>query len=225
MTTTIRRWSGMVIVSSLVALLASCGGIGGGGGGGGGSENFEGDFYLDLERDHIDSGDLNKISVEVANLNPEGAILKLRVSRSLRYVPKSAVFFPNRDEQREVEPNELVPTDNERFIVFFLNPKDAIGGEYVSIELTLRAVAGDKEGFIELDLDNNDPAILDSREFSGDTPKFTAKERRSIYIEPDSTMATATPTAAASGTAASGSGGVSATPAATATAAVAATDG
>lgn len=215
-----------LLITGVVIVTASCGGIGGGGGGGGSSVNFEGDFYLDLERDHIDSGDLNRISIEVANLNPQGAILKLRISRSLRYVPNSGVLFPNRDEQRAVAPNDLALTENERYIVFFLDPQDAIDGDYVSLEFTLRAVAGDEDGFIELDLDNNDPDILDSREFSAENPKFTAKQRRSIFIDLDSSMPTATPTAAASGTAGSGSGSsTSATPAATPTVAATATSG
>ena len=193
------------VVGSSLVLVASCGGIGGGGGGGS-TVNYEGDFYLDLERDHIDSGDLNRISVEVANLNPEGSILKLRISRSLRYVTNSGVLFPDRDEERAVAPDELASTDSERYIVFFLDPRDAIGGDYISLKFTLRAVAGDEDGYIEVDLDNNDPSIPDSREFSGDNARFTAKERRSIFIEPDSSEPVSTPTPATSGTPGSGSG-------------------
>jgi hypothetical protein len=159
---------------------------------------------------------LNRISVEVANLNPAGAVLKFRVSRSLRFVANSAVFFPGRDEQRVVTPDVVDSTEYERYIVFFLDPREAIGEDYVSLQFTLRAVAGDEDGFIEIDLDNNDRTIQDGREFSADNAKFTAKDRRSIYIEPDSSMPTATPTVAASGTAGSGS---TPTPAATATAA------
>jgi hypothetical protein len=185
---------------AFVAVVASCGGIGGGGGGGGSSANYEGEFYLELERDHIDSGDLNRITVEVSNLNPAGSVLKFRISRSLRFVANSAVFFPGRDERRIVSPEVLDSTPYERYVVFFLDPREAIDGDYVSLQFTLRAVAGDEDGFIELDLDNNDPTIADSREFSANNAKFTAKERRSIYIEPDSSVPTATPTAAASGT-------------------------
>jgi hypothetical protein len=201
-----------------VGVLASCGGIGGGGGGGGSSANYEGDLYLEVERDHIDSGDLNRITVEVANLNPSGSVLKFRISRSLRFVANSAVFFPGRDERRTVTPDVVDSTEYERYIVFFLDPREAIDEDYVSMQFTLRAVAGDEDGFIEVDLDNNDRTIQDGREFSADNAKFTAKDRRSIYIEPDSSMPTATPTVAASGTAGSGSGSSTPTPAATATA-------
>jgi hypothetical protein len=189
-----------LLVAGIVGILASCGGIGGGGGGGGSSANYEGDLYLEVERDHIDSGDLNRITAEVANLNPQGSILKFRISRSLRFVANSAVFFPGRDERRSVTPDVVDSTENERYIVFFLDPREAIDREYVSLQFNLRAVAGDEDGFIEIDLDNNDTTIADRREFSVENAKFTAKDRKSIYIEPDSSTPNSTPTPAASGT-------------------------
>lgn len=190
----------VLLLTSFVSLLTSCGGIGGGGGGGSSSANYEGDLYLEVERDHIDSGDLNRISVEVANLNPQGSVLKFRISRSLRFVSKSAVFFPGRDERRSVTPDVVDSTEYERYIVFFLDPREAIDREYVSLQFNLRAVAGDEDGFIEVDLDNNDTTIADRREFSVENAKFTAKDRKSIYIEPDSSATNATPTPVASGT-------------------------
>jgi hypothetical protein len=129
------------------------------------------------------------------------------------------VFFPDREERRVVTPDVVDSTEYERYIVFFLDPREAIDEDYVSLQFTLRAVAGDEDGFIEVDLDNNDRTIQDGREFSADNAKFTAKDRRSIYIEPDSSMPTATPTVGASGTAGSGTTGSTPTPAATATAA------
>ena len=167
-----------------VSLLCSCGGIGGGGGGGGLPENYEGDVYLEIERDHIDSGDLNKTSIEIVNLNKNGAILKIKIPRSLNYVPNSSVFFGERQERFRREPTVQAANATERYIVYFLGASDAIDGDYISLTLTLRAVSSDEEAYIEVDLDNNDPAILDSREFKIENPKFTARHRRGIYIEP-----------------------------------------
>lgn len=195
-----RTISKATFISGVVALIAACGGIGGGGGGGGSTPNYEGDYYLEVERNHIDSGDLNKISVEIANLNPRGAILKFRMSRSLSYVRNTAVRFPDREERRSIAPDRFVSDDSERFLVFFLDPREAIGGDYISLQFTLKGVAGDEDGFLEIDLDNNDPSVPDSREFSIEKPNFTAKDRRSIYIEPDSSTGGGTPTPVASGT-------------------------
>ena len=189
-----------LFITSLVTIVAACGGLGGGGGGGGSGANYEGDLYLELERDQIDSGDLDKVNIEVANLNPHGAILKVRMPLSLRYVQNSAVMFPGRDERRPISPDRSVADDNQRFLVFFLDPREAIDQEYVSLQFTVKALAGDEDGYVEIDLDNNDPSIPDSREFSLDDPNFTAKDRRSIYVQPESSIAPKTPTPTASGT-------------------------
>ena len=175
---------------AIVMYLTSCGS----GGGGGSDSNYAGNIVVDLERDHIDSGDMNRISLEIVDINPQGSILKIRLSKSLQYAKGSAVLFPNRREERTITPDDRFATENERFLVFFLYPRDAISGDFMSISFNVKGITGDKNGFVEVDLDNNDPKIPDSREFDPAAPQFTAKERRSIYIEPDSTQPTPTPT-------------------------------
>lgn len=183
---------------TLATLITACGG--GGGGGGGSDSNYAGNIVIDLERDHIDSGDLNRISLEVVDINPKGSLLKIRLSKSLLYVKGSAMLFPNREEERPTSPDDRVATDNERFLVFFLDPSDAIGGDFISLSFNVKGVTGDKSGFIEVDLDNNDPSIPDSQEFDPNSPRFTPKERRSIYIDADTSEPTPTPTPAGTGT-------------------------
>ena len=189
-----------VLVMLSAALLYACGGIGGGGGGGGSGENYSGDVWFDLEKDHLDSGDLMNVTVEVGGLNPKGSILKFRTSRSLRFVKSSSIMFPDREEQVRVSPAEDVATEYERYVVFFLDPDRAIDGDYVSLEFTLKAVAGDEDGFIEVDLDNNDPNVADSREFKPGSARFTAKHRRSVYITPETSAPTPTPGPSTTGT-------------------------
>jgi hypothetical protein len=109
-------------------------------------------------------------------------------------------MFPDREEEMRVSPTEDVATDYERYVVFFLEPEQAIGGDYVSIRFTLKAIAGDEDGFIEVDLDNNDPNVADSREFKPSAARFTAKQRRSVYVEPESSAPTPTPGAETTGT-------------------------
>jgi hypothetical protein len=175
----------------LATIITACGG---GGGGGSSDSNYAGNIVIDLERDHIDSGDINRVSLEVVDINPNGSLLKIRLSKSLLYVKGSAVLFPQREEERPTSPDDRVATDDERFLVFFLYPSDAIGGDFVSLSFNVKGITGDKSGFIEVDLDNNDPSIADSQEFDPSAPRFTAKERRSIYIDSDTTEPTPTPT-------------------------------
>lgn len=175
----------------LATIMTACGG---GGGGGSSDSNYAGNIVMDLERDHIDSGDINRVSLEVVDINPNGSLLKIRLSKSLLYVKGSAVLFPQREEERPTSPDDRVATDDERFLVFFLYPSDAIGGDFISLSFNVKGITGDKAGFIEADLDNNDPSIVDSQEFDPSAPRFTAKERRSIYIDSDTTEPTPTPT-------------------------------
>jgi hypothetical protein len=178
---------------ALTLLATACGG-GGGGGGGGNDSNYAGNIVIDLERDHIDSGDLTRVALEVVDINPKGAIMKIRLSKSLRFVANSAVMFPDRKEERPTAPDKRADTDNERFLVFFIDPRDALGGDFMSLAFNLKGTSGDKHGFIEVDLDNNDPNIPDSKEFDAAAPRFTAKERRSVHIEGDSIEPTPTAT-------------------------------
>jgi hypothetical protein len=182
-----------------VPLLISCGG---GGGGGGSDSNYEGDVTLDLERDDLDSGDLTRVTVEVNNLNKNGAILKVRSSKSLRYVKNSAVRMPDRDEETRITPEQATTTDS-RYAVFFLYPDDAIDGSFISVQFQMKATNGDKDAFIQVDLDNNDPTIADSAEFKATDPRFSPLVERGLYIAPDANEPTPTPVP---------SGTVSATP-------------
>jgi hypothetical protein len=175
----------------LVTILSSCGG--GGGGGGGSDTNFAGDLSLDLERDNLDSGDLTQVRIEVRDLNKSGAILKIRSSTSLRYVRNTAVLFPDRDEELRITPSTDQATDNERYLVFFLSSEDALGGDFIQLELTMKATKGDDDAFIELDLDNNDSNIPDSKEFSVESPRFSAVVERGLYIARDASEPTPTP--------------------------------
>jgi len=189
---------GKHIVTILIASLAL--GCGGGGGGGSSDSNYAGNIAIDLERDHIDSGDLNNIKIEVVDLNPNGSILKIRLSKSLSYVRGSGLLFAGREEEREISADDKATTDTENFVVFFLYPDEAINGDFISLSFKVKGLSGDKRGFIEVDLDNNDPSVPDSDEFNPNAPRFTAKERRSIYVDSDTSEPTPTPTPSGTGT-------------------------
>jgi len=178
-----------LVILFFVTMLISCGG----GGGGGSDTNFTGDLSLHLERDNLDSGDLTQVKIEVRDLNENGAILKIRTSTSLRYVRNTAVLFPDRDEELRVSPSTDQATDNERYLVFFLSSDDALGGDFIQLELTMKATKGDDDAFIELDLDNNDANIPDSKEFSITSPRFSAVVERGLYIARVASEPTPTP--------------------------------
>ena len=180
--------------TALSAAIASCGGIGGGGGGdGGGTANYPGSLSLSVERDRIDSGDMNRVQIEINDLNPDGAILKFHYPNSLRYVENSAILFPDREEQSDISPYDEVSIDGERYLVFFLYSSSALNDAFISLEFDLKATKSNSEAYVEVDLDNNDLNILDSLEFKASSPRFSALERWDIVIEGESTDPTPTP--------------------------------
>lgn len=184
---------------ALASILISCGG----GGGGSSETNYSGNVTLDIERDDLDSGDLTGVGIEVDNLNPNGAILKIRSSKSLRYVKNSAIRFPDRKEEARISPSDEVSASDARYLVFFLYPHNAINGKFISLGFKMKATKGDKDAFIQVDLDNNDPSVSDSSEFKASDPRFSPLIERGLYIAPDASEPTPTPVP---------SGTVSATP-------------
>jgi hypothetical protein len=87
--------------------------------------------------------------------------------------------------------------------VFFLYPDNAIDGKFFSLRFKMKATKGDKDAFIQVDLDNNDPSVSDSTEFKSSDPRFSPLIERGLYIAPDASEPTPTPVP---------SGTVSATP-------------
>jgi hypothetical protein len=182
---------------ALISILTSCGG----GGGSSSDTNYSGDVTLDIERDDLDSGDLTRLNLDVDNLNPDGAILKIRSSKSLRYVKNTAIQFPDRDEETRISPAEDVSASDARYLVFFLYPHHAINGRFISLQFKMKAVKGDKDAFIQVDLDNNDPSVSDSSEFKASDPRFSPLIERGLYIAPDANEPTPTPVASGTVTA------------------------
>ena len=169
--------------TALSAAIASCGGGGGGGSDdGSGTANYPGSLTLSVERDRIDSGDMDRVRIEINDLNPAGAILKFHYPNSLRYVENSAILFPDREEQSDISPYDEVSIDGERYLVFFLYSSSALNDAFISLEFDLKATKSNSEAYVEVDLDNNDLNILDSLEFKASSPRFTALERWDIVI-------------------------------------------
>lgn len=187
----------------LIAAATACGmGGGGGGGGGGGSDtansNYEGYIDFQLEKDSLDSGDLTQVSLTVYDMNPNGVILKFHYPEALRLVRGSGVLYVGNDgysQQIFADAEETV--DGSRYLAYFLFPKDIDNGSQQTVVFDLKAIAPDASAYLEVDLDNNDPNIPDSKEFSAEDPQFTSIDRFNIGIV-GTPLATPTPEGTAS---------------------------
>lgn len=175
----------------------ACGGIGGGGGGGGSDTNDPGEIALTLDRSHIDSGDIARVRVDVFDINENGVVLKLKFTKALSFMRGSAFFYKDEDKERAVTPNFDTSDADSRYLVFIFSRRSAYGKSHISLDLDLKAIAGDPEGYIEVDLDNNDPIVPDSQEFSASNPRFSAQERSGMRIDGSTGAGSATPTPAA----------------------------
>lgn len=180
------------------SLAVSCGVGGGGGGGGEGGTNYPGsesDFLV--ERDSLDTGDITQVRLMVSDINRNGAILKFRLSKSLKYMRNSAqAISGDAENYRLVTPSEASDSDG-RYLAFFIRRPPEDEKNYYYVAFNVKAVSGDSQAFIEVDLDNNDPNTPDSREFSSTNPQFSSIDRWNIDI---AGAGGATPTPTASGT-------------------------
>jgi hypothetical protein len=185
--------------------VASCGG----GGGGGGSEaegNYPGYTEFHVERDSLDSGDLTDVTVTVFDINRNGVFLKFHYPSSLAYRSGSAIMHTgDADSWTTTSPFDATSTGSDKYLVFTVFPPPDDQTNRVSIGFTLRAVSGDPSAYVEVELDNNDPALPDNEEFNDSYPQFSSDDRWNISI---AGTPAATPTPGATG---------STTPAATAT--------
>lgn len=198
--TTLSGFMRRLVVTSLVCSLAmcvACGGIGGGGGGGGSDTNDPGELALTVDRSHIDSGDIVRIRLDVFDINENGVVLKLKFTKALSFMRGSAFFYKDEDKERAVTPNFDTSDADARYLVFIFSRRSAYGRSHISLDLDLKAIAGDPEGYIEVDLDNNDPIVPDSQEFSANNPRFSAQERSDMRIDGSPGAGSATPTPAA----------------------------
>jgi hypothetical protein len=199
----------LLIPVAICCAIASCGGVGGGGGGGGGGgegANYPGYTELYVEQDSIDSGDLTDVTVAVNEINRNGVFLKFHYPSSLAYRSGSAIMHSGDAESwTTTAPFDSATNGTNKYLVFRVSPPPEDEPNRVTIGFTLRAVSGDPSAYVEVELDNNDPALPDTMEFNDSYPQFSSDDRWNISI---AGTPAATPTPAATG---------SATPAATGT--------
>jgi hypothetical protein len=183
----------LLLSVTLSALIASCGGGGGGSSSDSDSPNDPGDVSLNVETSQMDTGDNTRVTAEIQNINASGVILKFHYPTALKYVSGSAVLFSGQDEEVQIQPVDEAVLKKQRYLVFFLYPSSAINDSYVSISFDLKAIKSNPDAYVEVDLDNNDPAIRDSQEFNPENPRFSALEKWDVEIVGESTDPTPTP--------------------------------
>ncbi len=189
----IAKASALIVGAALSALVASCGGGGGGDGGSSSSPNNAGSVSLNVEKGQMDTGDKNRVTIEINDLNARGVLLKVHYPAALRYVDNSARLFPDREEETRISPFDEAILKGDRYLVFYLYPSSAINDNYISLEFDLKAIKSNPDAYVEVDLDNNDPAVPDSGEFRAASPRFSALERWDVEIIGESTDPTPTP--------------------------------
>ena len=204
----------LALIATGIAV-ASCG-VGGGGGGGGSdtSDNYPGYTDFQVERDSLDSGDLTNVTLTAYDINEDGIFIKFHYPSSLSFQYGSAMTYAGDAETWQASaPFDSATIGSDKYLVFSVARPPADQTNRVAISFTLRAISGDPSAYIEVDLDNNDPTVPDSKEFNSTDPQFSSDDRWNISI---GGPVAATPTPAATGSATPAATG-SATPAATAT--------
>lgn len=168
----------LTAITMIASSLISCGGGSGGDDGGFiGAANVS----LRVSPDKIDTGDRSKVTINITDIHENGILLKVKVPKQLAYVPDTAFLYVNSDE-KDIGPDKNVTKDNDSFLVFFLDQADFNDEDEGRIEFQL--VGNDKvsEKEVQVDADVNDLQIVDSEEFSAESPEFGAEDAVSLEV-------------------------------------------
>jgi len=157
--------------------------VGCGGGGGGGGYAGSGRVDLSLEPNRIDVGDRTRISVQISEVNPDGALLKLHIPDALSYVSNTGVLSVG-GQDFDVAPDiDVLGDSQDRYLVFFFLQSDFGDGRSGRLRLELQADASVADGYIEVDIDVDDPDVNNLLEFSIDDPRFQVDQAKQIIVE------------------------------------------
>lgn len=166
------------LITVLCLSMSSCGG-----GGGGGGDEFVGaaDVSVQTTPSSIDTGDRTEVRVRVANVHPDGILLKVRYPKGLAYFPNTAVLDVN-DQQVDIGPKNNVTKDNSVYLVFFFTQAQFGSDNQGEVVFQLTGNSAISDGAIEVDADVNNPQINDTTEFNVSSPDFGAVAETSIEV-------------------------------------------
>ena len=141
-----------------------------------------GDVRIGIEPTNIDVGDRTLVTIRIFKINDDGIIVKVRYPSALSYVRETAVLTVDGDET-EVEPDIDADNDgNETFLIFFLQESDFDITREGELTFELQANDSIDEGRIEVDVDVDDPTVLNANEFDSEDPQFQEEDGQDIFI-------------------------------------------
>jgi len=167
-------------------------------GGGGSDDPFSpGGSAIEADPTSIDTGERSTITVQLADPNPRGVVLKIRFSTQLSYVNRSSTILVNGNEiRRDPDEKGTSAADSKYYLVFVLTPIDFGDASYLELKLFVHgdtatvssssssgstsSSGASTDARIEVDADLVDPAVDDQFDISA--PDFTAEDGASVEI-------------------------------------------
>ena len=141
-----------------------------------------GDVNISVEPTSIDVGDRLLVTVDIFTINDDGIFAKIKFPNSLSYVEGTALLTVSGDES-EIEPDIIADgEDDDTFLIFFLAESDFDITRQGELTFELQADDAVEDGRISVDIDGDDPTVLNINEFNAEDPAFQEEEGQSIEV-------------------------------------------
>ena len=167
----------LLLILPTVSLLMSCGSDSD-------SVGFSGagDVSISVEPTSIDVGDRLLVTVEIFTINDDGIFAKIKFPNYLSYVEGTALLSVS-DDESEIEPDITEDGENDdTFLIFFLAESDFDITRQGELTFELQANDAVEEGQISVDIDVDDPNVLNINEFNIENPAFQEEDGQSIEV-------------------------------------------
>jgi hypothetical protein len=169
----------IIFLSLIFLVMPACGGSSGSG-----SDDFFGAGLVSLriQPSTIDVGDRTQVTIDIAAVNPDGVLVKIRVPEVMSYVQDTAMLRVEGNDTPLVPDVDVAAGNNFRYLVFFLFESDMDRNGSGVLRLQLQANDAVSGGRIGVDLDVNDPLINDAIEFDPSNPAYQEESGATINV-------------------------------------------
>ncbi|MDD2943670.1 MAG: hypothetical protein PHC51_11980 [bacterium] len=135
-----------------------------------------------LSKEHIDSGDVTEVKIDIGDISSEEFIVKVRYPLGLSYVYDTSFFEINR-KTYDTGPDHNLADSSYNYLVYFLNGNDIRYSGSLELNFELRGVSEVAAGFVEVDIDLDDLEVSNLSEFTIADPRFTMVADAKIRVD------------------------------------------
>jgi hypothetical protein len=133
------------------------------------------------EPDAIDSGDRMDVEVEISDITVDRFAIKIRFPTGLSYVGDTS-FYELNNTLVDTGPTTNVSDSSYNYLVYYTTRSNFGSQEKGSLWIVLEGVSDVSDGYVEVDIDIDNPDTSNSTEFDVSAPKFDAQSDARVQV-------------------------------------------